>query len=142
MKKSLIFILFINLFALNLSYMKGFQYYKKGILLVNSDKQNAQIYFTKAFNILSNIQNKNNSSIHHILGKMYLNGWGVEKNYKKALKELLFAKKLGNKRVHCSLLTLYIDTNNKEKAKKELNYILTHKNLSCKIDQKILKEIK
>ncbi len=142
MKKIIVFLIFINLFAFNVSYMKAFKYFNKGVSLLNSDTQNAQIYFTKAFNLLINHKNKYSSGMHYILGRMYLNGWGVNKNYKKALDELLKAEKLGNKRVHCPLLKLYTITGNKKEAKKELNCILTHKNLNCKIDEKILKELK
>ncbi len=142
MKKIIIFFIFVSLFSFDLSYMKAFRYFNKGLSLINSDTQNAQNYFTKSFNLLKNIKNKNNSGMHYMLGRMYLNGWGVNKNYQKALKEFLTAEKLGNKRVHCSLLKLYVKTKNKQKAQKELNYVLTHKNLDCKIDKNILKEIK
>ena len=142
MRISFIFLFAINLFALDLTYMKAFKLFNKGVLLNKTDPNLAEDYFTKAYNLLKNYPNKYNSNIHAMLGKMYLNGWGIKKNYKKALNEFLTAEKLGNRRIHCQLLKLYAILNDKTKAKKELNYVLTHKNLNCKIDENILKELK
>ena len=142
MKKFILFSIFTFIFAFDSSYMKACKFFNKGLSLVNSNYNQSQLYFKKAFDLLSNYKKKYNPKLHYMLGMMYLNGWGVEQNYKKALKELVTAEKFGNKRVHCPLLKVYTKTNDIKNAKKELKYVLMEKNSNCKIAENILKEIK
>jgi TPR repeat protein len=80
-----------------------------------------------------------------MLGKMYCNGWGVERDYKKAEEYFLKAIKLGNERAYCCIARLYIRMNKKSLAKKYLNSALSNKAISnyCNdIDPNTLKEKK
>jgi len=135
----------IMVFALDLTFTKAYRAFNKGIKLEKTNPQKAQQYFQKAYILLSELHNKPSSQVYYMLGRMYCNGWGVEKNYQKAETYFKKALQLGNKRVYCCLARLYIRMGKYALAKKYLNYALTHDNLShyCKdINPNTLKEIK
>jgi TPR repeat protein len=132
-------------FALDLTFTKAYRAFNKGVKLEKTDPQKAQQYFQKAYILLSELHNKPSSQVYYMLGRMYCNGWGVEKNYQKAEAYFKKALQLGNKRVHCCLARLYIRMGKYALARKYLNYALTHDNLAhyCKdINPNTLKEIK
>jgi TPR repeat protein len=98
MKKLILFIGTI-LLAQNL-YFLAFIDIKKAKKLLNSNPSKAQALFIEASSYLKQIIN---SSINqpspqamNLLGELYLNGWGVSKNRKKAVLLLCAAKNLGN----------------------------------------------
>jgi len=104
--KRLLFIfafLSVTLFAQNLYFdaHKNVNIAKK-LLKTNPDK--AQRLFIEAYGYLKKFVNhtieNNRPSANglNLLGEMYLNGWGVEKNEKKAIKLICAAKQLGNRR--------------------------------------------
>ncbi len=146
MKKVIfIFISFVFVFALDLTFTKAYRAFNKGVKLHKTNPQKAQQYFQKAYILLTELHEKPSSQVYFMLGRMYSNGWGVERNYKKAEEYLKKAIKLGNERAYCSLAKVYIKTGKYAKAKKYLDYALSHENLSnyCKdINPNTLKEIK
>jgi TPR repeat protein len=146
MKKfMIIFLLITSSFALNLTFTKAFKAFNKGVKLQKTNPQKAQKYFQKAYILLSELENKPSSQVYYMLGKMYCNGWGVDRDYKKAEEYFLKAIKLGNERAHCCIVRLYIRMNKKNLAKKYLNSALSNKAISnyCNdIDPNTLKEKK
>jgi len=131
MKKLLIVVLSITtfLFAIDFTFTKAWHNFTKGMKIVNQNPQEAQIYFKKSYNLIQKIKDRPSSQVYYMLGRMYCNGWGVEKDLSKA--EIYFKKalSLGNKRVNCCLARLYIKMGKKELAKKYLNIALNHPNL-------------
>jgi len=102
MKKTAILLIFIvSLFAQSL-YFEAFMNIKKGKRILNSNPQKAQKLFIIAANDLKHIinnsisNNKPSANAMELMGELLLNGWGVEKNEKKAEKYLCFASELGN----------------------------------------------
>ena len=142
--KKIIWILFTSVlaFAIDLTYSKAFQYYKKGLKLEKTNPSEAQKYFKESFFLTKELesQNKASSQIYFMLGKMYHKGWGTNKNLFLAEKYYLKALKLGNKRVNCPLAKLYKETGKEKLAKKYLQNSL--KNPSTKKECEDLKEIK
>jgi len=131
-------------FSIDFTFTKGFQNFKKGMKIVKTDPQKAQIYFQRAYVFLSEVK-KPSSQKYYMLGKMYCNGWGVPRNYQKAEEYFKKALKLGNERVHCCLARLYIRMGKYKEAKKYLDYAMSHNTLAhyCNdINPKTLKEIK
>ena len=145
MKKLVVLIFIITFsFALNLTFTKAFKAFNKGVRLEKTDPQKAQQYFQKAYILLTELQEPS-SQVYYMLGKMYCNGWGVKRDYKKAEEYFLKAIKLGHERAHCGIARLYIRMNKKNLAKKYLNSALSNKTISnyCNdIDPKTLKEKK
>jgi len=141
--KKIIAILFtiIFLFSFNLTFTKAFNYFNKGIRLEKTNPKKAQEFFVKAYALIQALSNKNTSQVQYMLGRMFCNGWGVEKNYKKAEEHFLKAIKLGNKRANCCLVRLYIKEGKLKKARHYLNIALSNKTIAnyCKdIDKNTL----
>ena len=102
--KKLLFILTIFLsvnYAQNL-YFAAFKNINKAKRLLKTDPQQADRLFIEAYSYLKQYVNKtlkNNkpsANSFKLLGEMFLNGWGVDKDINKAVKLLCAAKKLGN----------------------------------------------
>ena len=103
--KKLLFILTIflsvNISAQNL-YFAAFKNINKAKRLLKTDPQQADRLFIEAYSYLKQYVNKtlkNNkpsANSFKLLGEMFLNGWGVDKDINKAVKLLCAAKKLGN----------------------------------------------
>ena len=102
--KKLLFILTIFLsvnYAQNL-YFSAFKNINKAKRLLKTDPQQADRLFIEAYSYLKQYVNKtlkNNkpsANSFKLLGEMFLNGWGVDKDINKAVKLLCAAKKLGN----------------------------------------------
>jgi TPR repeat protein len=94
-------LLTVSIYAQNL-YFEAFKDIKKAKRVVNSDPQKAQRLFIEAYGYLKQIVNnsidkgKPSANAFNLLGELYLKGWGVEKNEKKAKRLLCAAKQLGN----------------------------------------------
>jgi len=131
MKKIAIVLLFaVSSFAFDLTFTKAFNNYNKGIRYEKTDPQKANQYFQKAFFLIQMLKHKDTSQVHYMLGNIYLNGWGVEKNYQKAKKNFLRAIELGNSRANCSLAKVYIKMGNLKLAKKYLNIALSNPSIA------------
>ncbi|EDM23903.1 tetratricopeptide repeat protein [Caminibacter mediatlanticus] len=140
MKKIILVILFItSIFAIDFTFTKAYQYFKKGEKLEKTNPQKAQEYFQKSYILLQTIKERPSSQIYFMLGKMYLNGWGVEQNFSIAEKYFKQSIKLGNTRAYCCLAKLYIKTNKKQLAKKYLNLAIKNNYFCNKVDMKNLK---
>ena len=129
-KLIIILILSISVFAFDLTFTKAFNNFNRGINLEKTNPQKANQYFQKAFFLIKQIKNKNSSQINYMLGKMYCNGWGVNRDYKLAEKYFLKAIKLGNARAKCCIARLYIKEGKKALAKKYLDYALSHESIA------------
>ena len=135
MKKILlILIMAISAFSFDLTFTKAFNNFNKGIRFEKTDPQKANQYFQKAFFLIKQLKKRDTSQVNYMLGKMYCNGWGVNKDYKKAKEYFLRAIQLGNKRANCEMVKLYIKTGELQLAKKYLNYSLAHQSIAtyCK----------
>lgn len=106
MKKILlIFTVFlsVNLFAQNL-YFEAFKDVRKAKKVIKADPEKAQRLFIEAYSYLKQLvnnsidNNKPSANSFTLLGNMYLNGWGVDKNEDKAIKLLCGAKILGSRK--------------------------------------------
>ena len=101
MKKPLLIALFSLLTAQNL-YFEAFKNVNKAKKIIKTQPQKADKLFIQAYGYLKQYinntieQNKPSANSFKLLGEMYLNGWGVEKDIQKAQKLLCAAKKLGN----------------------------------------------
>lgn len=91
-----LFLLFAVVVEAN-SFTEGMRAYKKG----NYDK--AKILFEEA------LEKDKVYNASHILGKMYLNGKGVQKDIDKAIKYFEFAYKFGNITAGCYASSAYMD---------------------------------
>ena len=91
-------------------FREAFISIKKADRIVISNPQKANMLYIKAYDILSNIMHKDlknkkpSPNVLYLLGKLYLEGKGVSKNYKKARNYLCYASQIGNARAG-SLLT-------------------------------------
>ncbi|GAX87282.1 conserved hypothetical protein [Lebetimonas natsushimae] len=100
MKKTIIFIGAL-VFAQNL-YFSAFKDIQKAKRFINTNPEKAQRLFIEASSYLKEIVNTSinkkepSAQALALLGELYLNGWGVEKNLKKATLLLCAAKSLGN----------------------------------------------
>jgi TPR repeat protein len=144
MKKLILILMAISLFAIDFTFTKAYRAFNQGIRLEKTNPQMANKKFYEAYILLQQvIQKKPSSQAFYMLGRIYCNGWGVDKDYKKAEEMFLKALKLGNRRVNCCLARLYIRMNQKDKAKKYLEYALSHQEIAnyCNdIDPQQLKE--
>jgi len=101
MKKLYLLLIFCSLFAKSL-YFNAFIDIQKAKRLLNSNPKQADALFIEAKGYLKQIvqssinQNKPSSQAILLLGELYLNGWGVDKNLQKAKSLLCSAKILGN----------------------------------------------
>ena len=102
--KKLVFILTIFLsinYAQNL-YFAAFKNINKAKKFLKTNPQQADRLFIEAYSYLKQYinktlkDNKPSANSFNLLGEMFLNGWGVEKDINKATKLLCAAKKLGN----------------------------------------------
>ncbi len=101
--KKIIFILFLSLgiYAQNL-YFAAFKDIRVAKKIINTNPQKAQKLFIEASGYLKQIinnsiaNNKPSANALNLLGMLYLNGWGVDKNEQKAFKLLCAASQLGN----------------------------------------------
>ena len=103
-------LMIFNISSLNASeYTKGFMLYKKGSRFLNKDKEKADKYFAQSESpLLAAYKSDKSANAAFMLGKMYCNGWGVPKDYNKAIKYFHDAISWGNKRSNCCLARLYI----------------------------------
>jgi len=101
--KKIIFILSlsIGLFAQNL-YFSAFKDIRNAKKLINTNPDKAEKLFIEASSYLKQIintsiaNNKPSANALNLLGLLYLNGWGVDKDENKAFKLLCAASQLGN----------------------------------------------
>jgi TPR repeat protein len=100
MKRTIIFITTL-LFAQNL-YFSAYQDIQTAKRIIDTNPQKAQRLFIEASSYLKQIvntsinKNKPSPQAFALLGELYLKGWGVEKNFKKATLLLCTAASLGN----------------------------------------------
>ena len=130
MKKFIILISLSFLFAFDFTFTKAFNEFNQGLRLIKTNPAKAYKKFHEAYILIKDLKNKNSSQVYYMLGRMYANGWGVEKNYKLAEKYFLKALKFGNRRVNCCLARLYLKMNKPNLAGKYLKYALSHKNIA------------
>jgi len=101
MKKISLLLIFSFLFAQNL-YFSAFIDIEKAKRLLQSNPQKANELFIEARGYLKQIiqnsieKNKPSSQSLLLLGELYLNGWGGDKNIKQSIKLLCSSKILGN----------------------------------------------
>jgi len=101
MKKIYLLLIFSSLFAQSL-YFSAFKDIHKAKSLLKSNPQKANELFIEARGYLTQIiqssieKNKPSSQSLLLLGELYLNGWGGDKNIQKSTKLLCSAKMLGN----------------------------------------------
>jgi len=126
----IIFAISSLILGFDLTFTKAYNEFRKGTSLVRNAPKLAQKHFKKAYLLLNKINNKNSAQIHYMLGRMYCNGWGVEKNYEKAKQHMLEAINLGNERSYCCLARLYLRTGDLQKARKYLDLALSIKKIS------------
>jgi len=107
MKKIYSLLIFSSLFAqtnifANSLYFNAFTDIQKAKRLLTNNPQKANSLFIEARGYLKQIiknsinQNKPSSQSMYLLGELYLNGWGGEKNPQKATLLLCSANSLGN----------------------------------------------
>ena len=143
MKKILALLFSLSIiFAFDLTFTKAFNNFNKGLRTYNTNPQKAQEYFTKAYTLIQQLKNKNTSQVYYMLGRMYCNGLGVQKDLKKAEEYFLKALKLGNKRVNCCLARLYIKMGDYKKAKHYLDIALSNKTIANYCSDIDIKELK
>ena len=130
----LIFIISCFVFAFDFTFTKAFNNFNQGLNLINKNPSLANKKFKEAYKLLKKITNKNSSQVYYMLGRIYSNGWGVNKNYLLAQKYLLKAIKLGNKMAICCLARLYLKMNKPNLAQKYLKLAISNKNtvIYCK----------
>ena len=106
----LITLLFFNITYLNANsdYTKGFMFYQKGHRLLDRNTNKANKAFAKARAFLSSAYKTNSANAAYMLGQIYLNGWGIDKDYSKAEKYFKTAINWGDKRSNCPLARLYL----------------------------------
>jgi TPR repeat protein len=101
----------LNVFAQNL-YFEAYKNIQKGKRYIKNNPQKSDMLFIEAYSYLKQLVNKSiedekpSANALNLLGIMYLNGWGIEKNEKKAVKLLCAAKKLGNMKAKKTLKKL------------------------------------
>ena len=135
MKKLFLILIFaVASFAFDLTFTQAFNNFNKGMRLEHTNPSLAQKYFKKAYFFMQKLKHKDTSQVNYMLGRMYCNGWGVNIDYKKAEKYFLRAIELGNARAHCCIARLYVKEGDLKKAKKYLNYALTHKSIATYCD--------
>ena len=118
------------LFAFDFTFTRAFNDFNQGLNLINKNPSLADKKFKEAYKLLKKITNKNSSQVYYMLGRIYSNGWGVNKNYLLAQKYLLKAIKLGNKMAICCLARLYLKMNKPILAQKYLKISLSDKAIS------------
>jgi TPR repeat protein len=103
MKKTVCAIaVFFNIISAQNLYFIAFKNINKAKKLIKTEPQKADRLFIEAYGYLKQYinktlkNNKPSANSFRLLGEMYLNGWGVEKDMSKATKLLCAAKKLGN----------------------------------------------
>jgi len=100
-KLFLIMFLSMGIYAQNL-YFAAYKDIRTAKKIINTDPQKAQKLFIEASGYLKQIINnsisneKPSANAFNLMGQLYLNGWGVEKDEKKAFKLLCAAAELGN----------------------------------------------
>lgn len=143
--KKIIILLSLIVIGFSFEFTQAFMDFNKGIKFIKKGKINkAQTFFAKSFAIVKSLEEKGkgSSQVYYMLGRMYCNGWGTDKDLKKA--EMYFKKSIamGNRRSHCCLARLYIKEGKLKLAKQELSYALSHdsiKNYCEGIDPTTLK---
>ena len=112
MKKIILLSILIGyIFAQNL-YFNAFKNIKKAKTLIDKNPKEAQRLFIEAYSYLKTIVNKSieekkpNTNAINLLGKLYLNGWGIDKNEILAIKLLCVAAKYGNQKAQKTLKKL------------------------------------
>jgi len=133
MKKFIFFFISVNIvcaLAFDLTFTKAFNNFNKGLSTYNSNPQQAQEYFKKAYEYIQQLKNKDTSQVYYMLGRMYCNGLGVPTDYQKAEQYFLNAIKLGNQRANCCIARLYIKMGKINEAKKYLKKALSNPHIS------------
>ena len=113
--KKLIFLFTLSgfIFAQNL-YFAAFKDIRQAKKIINTEPEKAQKLFIEASGYLKQIinnsiaNNKPSANALNLLGNLYLNGWGVDKDEQKAYKLLCAAAKLGNSKAKKSLAKLNV----------------------------------
>jgi len=111
--KKIIFlcVLIGSIFAQNL-YFNAFKNIKKAKTIINQNPKKAQKLFIEAYTYLKTIVNKSikeekpNTNAINLLGELYLNGWGVDKDEELAIKLFCIATKYGNQKAKKTLKKL------------------------------------
>jgi TPR repeat protein len=138
-----IIILTVTLFGFDFTFTRAFNLFNKGLRLEQTNPAAAERNFEKAYALLSTIKTPSSQKFY-MLGVMFANGYGVPKNYQKAIKYFKLAIQYGNKRANCSLAKVYIQLHNLKKAKKYYKEAMKYSNVSnyCNtINPNILKEL-
>jgi len=110
---TLLFIFSSMLVAQNL-YFAAFKDIRQATRIINTNPKKAQKLFIEASGYLKQIintsisNNKPSANALNLLGKLYLNGWGVDKDEQKAYKLLCAAAKLGNSKAKKTLEKLNV----------------------------------
>jgi len=130
MKKFILILLTLNLFAFDLTFTQAFNNFNQGMRLINKNPLLAQKKFKKTYELIKTLKNKNSSQVYYMLGRMYCNGWGVKTNYELAEKNFLKALKLGNQRVNCCLARLYMKMGKTYLAETYLKKALSNKKIA------------
>ena len=112
MKKIILLSILIGyIFAQNL-YFNAFKNIKKAKTLIDKNPRAAQKLFIEAYTYLKTIVNKSikeekpNTNAINLLGELYLNGWGINKDKTLAIKLFCLAKKYGNQKAQKNLKKL------------------------------------
>lgn len=113
MKKVILLLCILTgyIFAQNL-YFNAFNNIKKAKILIDKNPKEAHKLFIEAYTYLKTIVNKSieeekpNTNAINLLGKLYLNGWGIDKNETLAIKLFCIAANYGNKKAQKTLKKL------------------------------------
>jgi TPR repeat protein len=97
-----------GLFANNL-YFQAYKDIRQAKRIMNKNPQQSQRLFIEAYSYLKQLvnasidSNKPSANSFTLLGNMYLNGWGVDKNEQEGIKLLCGAKLLGSRKAEREL---------------------------------------
>jgi len=112
MKKIIFFFVLIGAISAQNLYFNAFKNIKKAKVLINKNPKEAQKLFIEAYTYLKTIVNnsikeeKPNPNAINLLGELYLNGWGVDKDEVLAIKLFCIATKYGNQKAQKTLKKL------------------------------------
>jgi len=143
MKKLLVLLTVVFAFGLDFTFTKAFQQFNAGVRMVKTNPDGAQEHFKKSFELIQTLKHKDSSQVYYMLGRMYCNGWGTQKDYNLAEKYFKKSLQLGNQRAHCCLARLYLKEGKIDLAKKHYDIAKKNKLIAnyCKdIDETKFKE--
>jgi len=104
----------VSLFSQNL-YFDAHKNVNMAKKLLKTDPQKAQRLFIEAYGYLKKYvsktlqSNRPSGNALNLLGEMYINGWGIEKDEKKGINLICAAAQLGNRRAKLKLKKLGTD---------------------------------